>query len=143
METNDQPNVIAKPQPNSDLRSKDLLIRARALIAYPVNWCKGEYRINKKFCAVGAAYTGCGSGSKARDNALKALTLCLPKPYVSVPTFNDHRNTKHSDILALYDRAIELCDKYSVMDHNGIEKLVLPDKLLKTKLPWTLDTFNG
>jgi hypothetical protein len=104
---------------------KELLIRGRELIAQ--GWTQHVMRSadGTCFCAMGAVHeaymeqqsapTEQPSFKTARDT----LLLALPRGrygwslFKSVPDFNDHGNTRHKDVIALYDRAIALIDETS------------------------------
>ena len=93
---------------------KENLIKAKALIDTPEKWLKGALDGDGCFCAVGAV-------GEARDwdmdaflaPEFKALLGQLPTEfqkgtYLDVPNYNDHPDTTHADIMALFDRAIEI-----------------------------------
>lgn len=96
---------------------KETLIAARALIDTPEKWIKSFYSNHRGgFCALGAvtevidcpsAYRNCRS---ALQGALPVLPWITSREFGSVGFFNDHRNTTHSDIMALFDRAIAAQD---------------------------------
>lgn len=74
-------------------------------------WCQESFiDYNGRFCALGAIFnTPC---SPAR----RFLELALPNRHLhaNVPSYNDLPSTTGKDILALYDRAIELARSYGV-----------------------------
>ena len=80
---------------------RENLIAARALIDTPEKWGKGRGFVPPAhgMCVLGAC-------SAAGFNGVGALTPHIPTFGVSVVSFNDHPATTHSDILALFDRAI-------------------------------------
>lgn len=92
---------------------KKRLITARALIASPENWCQGKLFARKDgttclfsdnadcFCALGACIR-----AGAPDAALAA---CLPACWHGRLTkFNDYPGRTHAEVLAVFDKAIEL-----------------------------------
>jgi hypothetical protein len=79
----------------------EMLLKARGLIEE--NWCKGPSH-GPAVCAVEALWKIAKGSSFAVDWLQKAL----PAPWVSVIPYNDHPDTTKADILALYDRAIDL-----------------------------------
>lgn len=87
---------------------RENLIAARALIDTPEKWIKGSFEESGCFCITGAL--GMAEKGKARlfsDGAYEALCKGLPAGrVVSLPYFNDHPDTTHPMILAVFDRAI-------------------------------------
>lgn len=92
----------------------EVLRKAREVIANPEHWTRGAYakdvngnevnfagKTACKFCAAGAIFRAHGG-----NYAIQALTAELPKTSNTVITFNDWSRRKHSEVLALYDRAI-------------------------------------
>jgi hypothetical protein len=86
---------------------RDNLIAARALIDTPEKWVNGALQSGNCRCAVGAALDA--TDYLSGWEAVNALAKQLPSPFHHVPTFNDHPDTTHADILALFDRAIAAC----------------------------------
>lgn len=87
---------------------------ARTLIADPRRWVKGTPRRQTlhgmAFCAVGALDHVTGRQSERFVNGFTALGQQLPPQWpswLSVVCFNDDRNTRHVDVLDLFDRAIK------------------------------------
>ncbi len=90
----------------------DDLVAAKALIADPAKWGKGSFALpDGCLCALGAVAKVCqfppdrpwvGHPSDVRD----CLTRALPGSHRVVVSFNDHPDTTHADIMALFDRAI-------------------------------------
>lgn len=94
---------------------KETLVEARKLIEEEKNWVKGAYKRegifprSPLFCAVGTLREIDGEYEGLARKALgQALQGNGPtgNGWYSVPRFNDHPNTTHADILALFDRAI-------------------------------------
>lgn len=103
-------------------KSIDFLKEARSRIEDPKRWIKEFYHREvdgvKCYCAVGALdstlegiegfpfddrLNWADEWSAARD----ALYNSRPAQFHNVPAFNDDPDTKHEDVLALYDRAIK------------------------------------
>jgi hypothetical protein len=82
-----------------------LLVAARALLSNPNHWAQGAYCKGDAYCMAGAlGFNDAGNVSDDIVDAGKYLTAFTP--FGSVPTFNDHRKTTHSDVLSVFDRAI-------------------------------------
>ena len=79
----------------------DKLIAAKALIATPEKWGKGKYKHDGRRCALIAIDHG-GAGYAGH----MALREALPGDFACILAFNDHPDTTHADIMALFDRAI-------------------------------------
>lgn len=102
----------------------EILRAARAKIAEPEHWTKGEYVLFNeadepdRWCAVGSIYAVDPEvGNDPEHPSLRALVVALRGVYeglasepseTSVLNFNDSANTSHEDVLAAFDRAIEL-----------------------------------
>jgi hypothetical protein len=109
-------------RPFSDI---DRLLAARGKIASPNQWTKGALtRDDNRYCVVGALMNVCGSLGESRLTTAglrlaRLLADQLPKrniilgallrrsPVRRLMKFNDNRWTRHSDALALFDRAIK------------------------------------
>lgn len=95
---------------------KTRLTKAKDLISDPKNWGKGEDR--NCLCALDALRVGEDETDEhpevalATDYLLEALppTFVIDKGQADHPVaqFNDSRYTRHRDIMALYNRAIDL-----------------------------------
>lgn len=111
----------------------DTLRKARELISEPMHWTKGQAIVTIfrrevphysteafAYCAIGAlevAYYHLNGKGKTGDfgEARAALRDQLPEGSEgSIAVFNDHKDTKHADILALFDRAIAQAEKEDV-----------------------------
>lgn len=92
----------------------EILKEARAIIATPGKWTKGEFARDKEgnkvgicspdasqFCAVGAINR---IGRAAGDVTFARAAFLEAEP--AGVWFNDHPNTTHADVLAAFDRAI-------------------------------------
>lgn len=101
----------------------DILKSARALIDTPEKWTKGALARDARgeqvcsrsaeavcFCSEGAisAVTAFGEFEwlTSEGDAFKALSGAVPEG-LTVYHFNDRASTTHTDIMALFDRAIE------------------------------------
>jgi hypothetical protein len=106
------------------LKPVTVLRRARKLIANRKSWIKGAF-IGKRngvqcYCALGALATG--AGIKVKNGQTLSDAAVLPAEYYDAhqflreeigsyfsgwtPSFNDDKNTRHADVLAVFDRAI-------------------------------------
>ena len=84
----------------------DILREARALIDTPEKWIKGRYECNGCFCASGAIRAVSDSLSAWKTARLLVVSV-LPREWAfHLPLYNDHCDTTHADIMALFDRAI-------------------------------------
>ena len=101
---------------------EEALIAAKAMISDPKHWHKGsfcegpglpDYELPEDYCVCAwgtlewLARYGCNIEDQTRLEADAALIDALPEPYVWVPDYNDHKDTTHDDIMALFDRAVE------------------------------------
>lgn len=93
---------------------KDDLIAARALIQNPDDWKHGYDLRDGSMCALRAIEAITGKTAYHEIPAYAALCRALPKGWVkkygreSVGVYNDQ--SAHSDVLALFDRAINACE---------------------------------
>lgn len=97
----------------------DLLRKAKARIGTPDKWAKGHFFSDysgydlydfESFpddcpaCALGASAWATGRKDiTAVDRALRSAT---PSGFYAVDDFNDHPDTTHAEVMALFDRAI-------------------------------------
>jgi hypothetical protein len=99
----------------------ELLEAAKAKIDTPENWCKGDYAKTKKgnpihslaeqacqWCSLGALVAVTSSSSQTVSLRCKAIDLLFDVVGRDVVAFNDDPKTTHADVLAAFDRAIEL-----------------------------------
>lgn len=97
------------------------LEEARDLISQPEKWTKGAmvrggFGTSTQYCAVGAirrvSFHGESEWMPTFSDAYYYLRRALPDWYrsrrQSVEEYNDAKLRKHKDIMALYDKAIEL-----------------------------------
>lgn len=107
---------------------RDDLIAAKALIDTPEKWGKGTSAYtslpNKPLCAHGACrrLAHVTRRDEVEFSARQKLREVLPDVWPesrsaitldgirTVPDFNDHPDTTHADIMALFDRAIAAAD---------------------------------
>lgn len=107
-----------------ELDDIDLLRAAREVIADPSHWCKGTDAMDEdgKVCSKydNAAVRFCANGAVRRARmltnanfniemtALDTLRSACPlaNKWEETPDFNDRPETTHSEVLAVFDRAI-------------------------------------
>lgn len=97
---------------------RENLIAARALIDTPEKWGKGldsftydREELSCTACAHEALRRVVGKQwGRAIVAECKALQAALPDGFREVPVYNDHPETTHADIMALFDRAIAACE---------------------------------
>lgn len=96
----------------------DTLRKAKALISDPKNWntdgnyFKGGDPSTECMCVYGALSTAMGIGigiAHTNDTILHDASMGLFR--MDPVKLNDHPDTTHADIMALFDRAIELAEK--------------------------------
>ena len=111
----------------------ELLQNARQLLSDPARWTKGCFARNAEGQAVhpvlGKAACWCSVGAIRKEfsrehgytdrsatvssfldaHLLLHQLLSSGKHSAGIPSFNDHPDTTHADVLALFDRAIEHC----------------------------------
>lgn len=91
-----------------------LLKEARALLARRGAWIKGQYSDGDCYCMLGALHmasrgwpTGdVGKPSRGEGRAFGLLMKVVPGGNVWL--FNDKKSTRKKDVLAAFDKAIEL-----------------------------------
>ena len=111
--------------------TREILIRAREIIARPGAWLQGHLATNSFgdvrcptadnrdtltcFCALGAVdaacidLTGSGGGTCAADLTLSRALSALDAAFVgNVPAFNDAEGRTQEEVVALFDRAIKM-----------------------------------
>lgn len=103
----------------------DTLIKARELLLDPTKWGKGYLarNVNGKgienpigpdacqWCALGAICFAARSRwypEDAREYLIRALESKFDVTWIGVANYNDALDTKHEDIISLYDEAIVL-----------------------------------
>lgn len=89
---------------------KENLIAARALIDTPEKWAQGEDLAQGGLCAALACSAVSHGPTNDFDAMRSALIGVMPGSSHSGPmklvNFNDHPDTTHADVMALFDRAI-------------------------------------
>lgn len=91
----------------------DILRDAKALISDPEKWVKGHYGDCEtgEFCSFGAmdqAERGSAGAWLLADLTLDRAARAINPEFKDYIAFNDHPDTTHADVMALFDRAIEL-----------------------------------
>lgn len=117
----------------------DILAEARDKIADPKRWTRGAMARDAqirgtyhsapdacRWCAEGAirsVFVAHGSLISSHrpwidlwTRAFAALKGQIPGEYDEIADFNDHARTKHEDVLALFDRAIEAAKRKEAQD---------------------------
>ena len=99
---------------------KENLVAAKALIDTPEKWLKGALTTGDGtcFCAMGAVGAAGGYNLLSNDTnpELAALIDSIPADFQlqggrhQLVEFNDHPDTTHADVMALFDRAIAAAD---------------------------------
>lgn len=104
----------------------DNLVAARALIADPKNWCKGEHALDGNLQPIDPWWYGATQWSadgavfkmtkvqNSREYRILETVLPLIKlnhKFIYLTEMNDHADTNHSDVMLLFDTAIQLCNK--------------------------------
>lgn len=100
-----------------------ILTDAKAVISDESKWCKGRLHEGERSCALGAIHKAIGIPKEERNwdtikchypqffeagNALgDVLGEISPLSYGRVPHLNDASHTTHSDVMKLFDDAIE------------------------------------
>lgn len=128
-----------------------LLREAKARIDTPDKWCKHamfavEADGNHRRCAIGAMHSqivvvntglgwhvSTGTFSQEDHEAVVLLTRAVRfKKQGDVMQFNDAPDTTHADVMALYDRAIELAEAGEVWDELEATKAMEEPEPVKT-----------
>ena len=101
-----------------------ILMDARSRIADPSRWMQNGFQDGDRHCLVAALSLACGSPSFDNPNETerrlaKHLAKQMPlsrgfskwvafvSPRHGLMMFNDHRRTRHDDVMGLFDRAID------------------------------------
>ena len=108
-------------------RVANVLKAARAKIASEELWTKDTYARNRSgypcvptspdavvWCALGALYFISDSRWTMDKEAVRLLEEQLPREFKNIVRYNDYPDTKHEDVLDLYDRAIHTAKKAEV-----------------------------
>lgn len=86
----------------------DTLVAAKKLIRRKKNWIKGAFHRDGAYCALGAlgmAEQG-SPGEYFSDELFAAVLTQVPEGAAGISYFNDHPDTKHRDVIRLFNRAI-------------------------------------
>ncbi len=91
-----------------------LLQDARDLIDHPDKWTKGTLYDQGRYCMLGAIQQAeastkqrVGSNHIARNRLLETGIAMFPSiSFRGIASINDHPDTTHDDILAMFDKAI-------------------------------------
>lgn len=101
----------------------DILRAARALIDTPEKWTQKAYARDPSGFKVESnnphAVCFCSLGAIKRENQDEVVNYfvrswlrgALPSDFESILRYNDHPDTTHDDVLALFDRAILSAEK--------------------------------
>ena len=101
-----------------------ILMDARDRIADPSRWMKNDLQDGDRHCLIAALSLACGSCSFDDPNETElrlakflakqmplnrgfSKWMTLVSPRNGLMTFNDHRRTRHDDVMGLFDRAID------------------------------------
>lgn len=109
------------------MKTIEVLQKARELIANPSRWCKKSFARNHTGTSVGVntnrACQWCASGAISRavgtphtfvsaEPARHALILAIGgDDMFSIASWNDSSIRTHSEVLAAFDSAIEICNQ--------------------------------
>jgi hypothetical protein len=99
------------------MTSREILVTARRKIENPINWCRGSFsNAGQAYCAVGAVRLSdpeCNGWvlceSKVERFLRKTVRQLTNGENDHVGMYND--NHTHAEVLAMFDRAIELCNE--------------------------------
>lgn len=111
--------------PNNDpFGDVQILIDARSRVGHPDRWLKGNFKDGDRHCLVAAVALACGNCAFRNPGKLErklcrilacqlsfedrwwGLLLCIASRQRLI-AFNDGPRTRHEDVMALFDRAIE------------------------------------
>jgi hypothetical protein len=100
-------------------KKADVLRHARRLIADSSAWTKGAAARNADgatcqprditatcFCSIGAVVRVVGDDYAAFAPLLRCLMPSEVQPFAAVQLFNDSHDTRHADVLRMFDEAI-------------------------------------
>jgi hypothetical protein len=90
--------------------SLDVLIEARRIISDPDRWCQRRYNLGDAYCAIGAIMKCDG-----RPEAYSLLREGIGDDAIDqrITDWNDKPWRTHAEVLAAFDRAIELAKPYA------------------------------
>lgn len=101
----------------------ETLAAAKALVDTPTKWTQGAYarRSDRQPWSSGHSDATCfcvlGAVSRVRPvepQICRLLRAALPSHFTIISNFNDHPETRHTDVMALFDRAIALAEAEGV-----------------------------
>ena len=106
------------------MRPKEILVQARHLLQKPQSWSQGAFAYNEgdhrvsykdatacSWCLEGAIRRVSVRGRASETDLERALLLVrsaiqVPGNYPTIQGWNDRATTRHSDVLAVLDKAI-------------------------------------
>ena len=106
------------------MKPKEILVQARHLLQKPQSWSQGAFAYNEgdhrvsyndasacSYCLDGAIRRAALRGGAREAQLERALNLVrdkiqVPDNYMTIQGWNDRETTKHSDVLAVLDKAI-------------------------------------
>jgi len=105
----------------SNMKVSTALKKAKKLINTPNKWVKGALTKGNKHCAIGAVLTAVPNPipgiydpqtEQFRRHMRQLLNAALPseRNHNSVMMFNDEYDTKHRDVMDLFDMAITFAE---------------------------------
>ncbi len=108
------------------MNTTELLIAARKKIATPDRWTKVALARDAKgdptfpfdsdavcWCIEGSLYSILKGQSYAIDNAMSVVNIAIGNPHLTVQLWNDRPERSHSDVMAVFDRAIAISEEIS------------------------------
>jgi hypothetical protein len=108
--------IVAPPTQAPTNPTADLLRRARARIERPEHWCQGattrfDGYLTTSYCMLGAIGSprACGRGETWWD-AVVTLEGVIGGGLVAIGRWNDAHGRTHAEVLAAFDRAIEIAE---------------------------------
>jgi hypothetical protein len=120
----DERTLVRRRRPAERDGALTVLALARDLLADETRWVKGRYAVDRRgystdprgrrarrWCAVGALHRAGSGADPAAEREAEALlrAACGARTaVVGVEQFNDRPGTRHADVLAAFDRAIDL-----------------------------------
>lgn len=75
------------------------------------SWTQFSYRKNGEYCAVGAVRYDTGQDRYVRKASQLLLKDSLPHKWNMVEGYNDQKNRKREEVIAIYDIAIALAQE--------------------------------
>ena len=97
------------------MNTVEVLVVARAKVDTPEKWITNQYDRDDAYCAVGACMAAAGYdmtnlSASYEQSCVKSIALCYLEKVVghNVVTWNDAKGRTHAEVLAAFDKAIEL-----------------------------------